>query len=160
MRGDVSGAVAAALVSLPLSMTIGVVALAPLGKEYAIQGVMAGLFGAIVLSLVAALLGARSVLISGPRAASALILASLITQLFVSDELAFPSGETLQHVISIAYFAILLAGVIQLLGGLLRIGSIVKYIPYPVIAGFVNSSALLIIMGQSWVLCKRYSNHT
>ena len=152
MRGDVSGAVAAALVSLPLSMTIGVVALAPLGKEYAIQGVMAGLFGAIVLSLVAALLGARSVLISGPRAASALILASLITQLFVSDELAFPSGETLQHVISIAYFAILLAGVIQLLGGLLRIGSIVKYIPYPVIAGFVNSSALLIIMGQSWVL--------
>ncbi len=152
LRGDLSGGVAAALVSLPLSMTIGVVAFAPLGKEYAMQGVMAGLFGAVILGFVASLLGARSVLISGPRAASALILASLITQLFLSDDLYFPSGETIQHVIVIAYFAILLAGAIQLLGGALRIGSIVKYIPYPVIAGFVNSSALLIITGQSWVL--------
>lgn len=152
VRGDITGALASVLVSLPLSMTIGVVAFAPLGKEFAVQGVMAGLFGAIILGAASALFGAKAVLISGPRAASALILSSLITQLLLSDALFFPSGETIEHVIAIAYFAILLAGAIQIASGVLGIGNIVKYIPYPVIAGFVNSSALLIISGQSWVL--------
>ncbi len=151
LRGDVSGAIAAVLVSLPLSMTVGVIAFAPLGSEYAIQGVMAGLFGAIILGAVSALFGSRSALISGPRAAPALILASLITNLLLSDDLYFPSGETTQHVIAISYFAILLAGAMQFICGAVRVGGIVKYIPYPVIAGFVNSSALLIIFSQSWV---------
>ncbi len=140
------------LVSLPLSMTIGVIAFAPLGKEYVMQGVMAGLYSAIALGLIAALLGTKSVLISGPRAASALILSSLITQIMLSDDLFFPSGETIPNVILIAYFTILLASFIQLTSGVLKFANIIKYIPYPVIAGFINSSALLIIMGQCWVL--------
>jgi len=152
LRGELTGAVATTLVSLPLSMTIGVVAFAPLGKDFALQGVMAGLFGAITIGFVATVLGTKSLLISGPRASSALILASLMTQLFLSDALYFPSGETVQHVISIAYFSQILGGAVQLFGGAFRFGNIVKYIPYPVISGFVNSSALLIIMSQSWVL--------
>ena len=64
----------------------------------------------------------------------------------------FPSGETIPNVISIAFFAILLAGAIQVVCGATRMANIVKNIPYPVIAGFINSSALLIILGQSWTL--------
>jgi SulP family sulfate permease len=112
IKGDFLGAIAATLVSLPLSMTIGVVAFAPLGRDYAVQGVLAGVYGAIILGFVAALLGGRSILVSGPRAASALILASLITQLLLAEDLMFPSGQTIPSVISIAFSAILLAGAI------------------------------------------------
>ena len=112
IKGDFLGAIAATLVSLPLSMTIGVVAFAPLGRDYAVQGVLAGVYGAIILGFVAALLGGRSILVSGPRAASALILASLITQLLLAEDLMFPSGQTVPSVISIAFSAILLAGAI------------------------------------------------
>ena len=152
LKGDFLGAIAATLVSLPLSMTIGVVAFMPLGSDYAVQGVLAGIYGAVILGFVAAILGGRSILISGPRAASALILASLISQLLLSEDLMFPSGETIPNVISIAFFAILLAGAIQAVCGATRMANIVKNIPYPVIAGFINSSALLIILGQSWTL--------
>ena len=152
LKGDFLGAVAATLVSLPLSMTIGVVAFMPLGRDYAVQGVLTGIYGAVILGFIAALLGARSILVSGPRAASALILASLISQLLLSEDLMFPSGQTVPNVISIAFFAILLAGAIQMVCGATRMANIVKNIPYPVIAGFINSSALLIILGQSWTL--------
>ncbi|NQU57971.1 MAG: SLC26A/SulP transporter family protein, partial [Rhodospirillales bacterium] len=111
-----------------------------------------GVFGAAILSIFSALFGARTILVSGPRAASALIVASLITNLLLSEDLFFPSGQTIPHVISIAFFAILLAGLFQFASGFMRIGNIVKFIPYPVVSAFVNSSALLIISGQSWIL--------
>jgi MFS superfamily sulfate permease-like transporter len=152
LKGDFLGAIAATLVSLPLSMTIGVVAFMPLGGDYAVQGVLTGIYGAVILGFVAATLGGRSILVSGPRAASALILASLISQLLLSEDLMFPSGQTIPNVISIAFFTILLAGAIQAACGATRMANIVKNIPYPVIAGFINSSALLIILGQSWTL--------
>jgi len=152
LKSDFLGALSALLVSLPLSMTIGVIAFAPLGNEYAVTGALAGVYGAAILSICSAIFGARTILISGPRAASALIVASLITKLLLSEDLFFPSGQTIPYVISIAFFAIFLAGLIQLAVGTMRIGNIVKFIPYPVISAFVNSSALLIISGQSWVL--------
>ena len=152
LKGDFLGALSALLVSLPLSMTIGVIAFAPLGSEYIIQGVMAGVFGAATLSVVSAFFGARTPLISGPRAATALIVASLITNLLVSEDLFFPSGETVGHVIAITFFAILLAGIIQAVAGATRLANIIKFIPYPVVSAFVNSSALLIISGQAWIL--------
>ena len=152
LKGDFQGAIAAALVSLPLSMTIGVVAFLPLGSDYAVQGVLAGIYGAIILGFVTAILGGRSILVSGPRAASALILASLISQLLLNEDLMFPSGKTIPNVLSIAFFAVLLAGAIQALCGAARMANIVKNIPYPVVAGFINSSAVLIILGQIWTL--------
>jgi len=152
LKGDVLGALAALLVSLPLSMTIGVIAFAPLGKEYAVSGALAGVYGAAILSLCSALFGARTMLVSGPRAASALIVASLITNLLLSEELYFPTGQTIPYVISISFYAIFLAGILQFLIGFFRIGNLVKFIPYPVVSAFINSSALLIISGQIWIL--------
>ena len=152
LRGDLFGALAALLVSLPLSMTIGVIAFAPLGKEYAVDGALAGVYGAAILSIFSAIFGARTILVSGPRAASALIVASLITKLLLSEDLFFPSGETVPHVITITFFAIFLAGLFQFACGSMRIGHAVKFIPYPVVSAFVNSSALLIISAQCWIL--------
>jgi len=152
LKGDISGALAAFLVSLPLSMTIGVIAFAPLGKEYAVSGALAGIYGAAILSLCSALFGARTILVSGPRAASALIVASLITNLLLSEDLYFPTGQTIPYVISISFFAVFLAGVLQFLIGSFCVGNLVKFIPYPVVSAFINSSALLIISGQIWTL--------
>ena len=75
-KGDLAGAAAASLVSLPISMTVGVIAFAPLGRDYAVQGVLAGVYGAVALGIIAALFGARTVMLTGPRAASALMITS------------------------------------------------------------------------------------
>lgn len=152
IKPDLAGGLAAFLVSLPLSMMIGLVAFAPLGKDYAVFAAISGIYGAIFLSLGALFFGARSIMVSGPRAASALILASLIEQLLRSDQLYFPAGQTIPNVIGIAFFAVLLAGLIQFLFGFFRMGNVVKNIPHPVASGFINSTALLIILGQVWIL--------
>jgi len=151
-RGDFMGAVASTLVSLPISMSVGVISFAPLGKDYLAEGVLAGVYGAIILGLMSALFGARSIMLTGPRAASALIIASLMAHLLSSDNLLFPPGQTANFVIAITFFAIFLAGAIQFLLGATRAANIVKNIPYPVAAGFMNSAALVVITGQSWAL--------
>ncbi|MDA1089246.1 MAG: SulP family inorganic anion transporter [Proteobacteria bacterium] len=152
LKGDLAGGAAASLVSLPISMTVGVIAFAPLGKDFAVQGVLAGIYGAVALGIFAALFGARSIMMTGPRAASALIIASLMTNLLASDDLLFPSGQTVHYVIAITFFAMFMAGAIQFLAGRTGIANIVKNIPQPVAAGFMNSAALIVIIKQSWAL--------
>lgn len=152
LLGDLRGAVAVSMVSLPIGMVVGTVAFAPLGKDYLVHGALAGLYGGAVTGFVAAALGARTVLVSGPRAASALVLGSLLTQLLLSEDLMFPSGTTVQHVMAIGFFAVLLAGALQVVSGIAGLARVIKNIPYPVISGFLNSSALLILLSQVWVL--------
>lgn len=152
LAGDLRGATAAAMVSLPISLVVGTVALAPLGKDYVVHGALAGAYGGVMVGLLAALTGARTTLVSGPRAAAALVLASLLTNLLLSDDLMFPSGTTVTHVMAIGFFAVLLAGFLQLLFGLGGMAGIVKNIPYPVVSGFLNSSAVLILLSQVWTL--------
>ncbi|NQU59808.1 MAG: SLC26A/SulP transporter family protein [Rhodospirillales bacterium] len=151
-KGDFIGAIASTLMSLPISMSVGVIAFAPLGKDYATQGVIAGIYGAIMLGFCSALFGGRSIMLSGPRAASGLVVASLMAQIIASDDLLFPPGQTVHFVVALTFFTIFLAGLIQFLAGATRIANIVKNIPHPVAAGFMNSAALIVITGQIWTL--------
>lgn len=152
IKGDLSGGFAAFLISLPLSMMIGLVAFAPLGKDYVVFAAISGIYGAVFLSVGSVLFGGRSIMVSGPRAASALILASLIEQILRSDDLFFPSGQTIPNVICIAFFTVVLAGLFQFLFGFFKMGHVVKNIPHPVVSGFINSTAILIVLGQVWIL--------
>ncbi len=150
--GDLKGGIVAAFISLPMSMSMGIVAFAPFGPDLAVHGGVAGIYSAVIVGVCAAVFGGRVLMVPSPRAAAAVIFASLAVHVMASDSLMFPSGTTVTHTIAIAFLAAFLAGVIQAGLGFSDYGSIVKYIPQPVVAGFVNSSALLIVLSQLNVL--------
>ncbi|NQV83847.1 MAG: SLC26A/SulP transporter family protein [Rhodospirillales bacterium] len=152
LKGDIKGGLVAALISLPMSMSMGIVAFLPFGPEYAVQGGVAGIYGAIIVGIGALIFGGRVVMVPGPRAVVAMIFSSLAVHLLSSEDLMFPSGTSVSNILTIGFLAIFLAGVLQSGLGFLKHGKIVKYIPQPVIAGFVNSSALLIVLAQLGIL--------
>jgi SulP family sulfate permease len=146
------GGISTTLMSFPVSMTYGAIAFLPFGFEYMPLGSIAGIFGAIISSILLAPVGSTSVLASGPRAASILIFSALCAQLLTQDQLFGPTDNKMAVILVIGFFAMALAGVVQTVAGLLRFGTLVKYIPFPVVSGFVNASVVLIILGQVWAL--------
>lgn len=152
LLGDVKGGLVAAFISLPMSMGMGIVAFSPLGVGYVVQGAIAGIYGAIIVGLVAYAFGARTLMMPGPRSAPAVICASLMTQLLGVGYLAIDAAAMPAIVIAMVFFAMLLAGMAQAFLGFFRYGNLVRYIPRPVFSGFVNSSALLIILSQACIL--------
>ena len=129
-RGDLFGGLSAGVVALPLCLALG--ALSGLGPE-------AGLYGAIVLGILAALLGGTPVLVSGPTAPMTLVAAGVVAASML------PNGQVnLAFVVAV----FLLTGALQMLFGLLRLGSYIRYVPYPVISGFMSGIGVLIFIQQ------------
>lgn len=129
-RGDLFGGLSAGVVALPLCLALG--ALSGLGPE-------GGLYGAIVLGILGALFGGTPVLVSGPTAPMALVSAGVIAASML------PNGQVnLAFVVAI----FLLTGALQVLMGLLRLGSYIRYVPYPVISGFMSGIGVLIFIQQ------------
>lgn len=139
---DASGAVASALVSVPQTMAYGVIAVSLCGPGWTGAGVLAGLYGSVLAGLLAVILGSNPVVVVGPRAATVLVLAALIGHL-----LQLP-GVDVVAALAYACVTVVLAGLFQVAMGWLRLGQLAEFIPYPVIAGFLNGSALLIITSQ------------
>lgn len=140
---DIVGGFNAAMISLPQSLGLGIVAFAPLGAAFVTEGALSGLLGAACAGLLIPLLGGNRVMISGPRVAATLVVAT------VTAQLAAPGSPFEGQVAFAATLAMLaLAGVIQLLFGLFRLGAFIKYVPYPVVAGIVTGSGVLIISSQ------------
>jgi SulP family sulfate permease len=129
-RGDLFGGLSAGVVALPLCLALG--ALSGLGPE-------AGLYGAIVLGILASLLGGTAVLVSGPTAPMTLVSAGIVAASTLPD-----GHVNLGFVVTI----FLLTGALQLLLGVLRLGSYIRYVPYPVISGFMSGIGVLIIIQQ------------
>jgi SulP family sulfate permease len=141
---EVAGGLAAALLALPGAVGNGLVAFAPLGPEHAAAGAVAGLTGAIVLGAVAALLGGTPGLVSAPSGPAAAMLTALAAHLAATDPARAPV---------LLLTAGVLAGAIQLGFGALRLGTMVKFIPYPVVAGFLSAAGILLAWSQlPWLL--------
>lgn len=148
---DISGGITAAVIGLPKNIAYGLIALAPLGTAWQGQGVMAGFAAAIVGGGLAALLGGTPALISAPSAAAALVFASTISQLIaVAPQFAGDvAPENYQLLVLVLGFLVMaLAGLCQVIFGFLRLGNLIKFTPYPVIAGLLNGLALLVLVGE------------
>lgn len=136
LSGDLFGGLTAAIVALPLALAFGV---------QSGMGAIAGLYGAIALGIIAALLGGTKTQISGPTGPMTVISAAVI-----SGEIAyFGSLEAAMPSIVVTF---MLAGFFQILMGLAKIGQYIKYMPYPVISGFMNGIGLIIIILQLFPL--------
>jgi SulP family sulfate permease len=132
-RGDLLGGITAGIVALPLALAFGVSS--GLGPS-------AGLYGAIFISFFAALFGGTPTQISGPTApmtaVSMIVIAGIIAAYDGSVEKALPAILTV----------FLLGGLMQIGLGLMGIGRYIRYIPYPVVSGFMTAIGLIIIITQ------------
>ncbi len=132
-KGDLFGGITAGIVALPLALAFGV---------SSGLGPTAGLYGAIFLSFFAALLGGTNTQISGPTApmtaVSMIIIASIIA---VNDG---DVGKALPTIVIV----FLMAGIFQVLLGVLKLGTYIKYIPYPVVSGFMTAIGVIILITQ------------
>ncbi len=150
LKGDFFGGLTGAIASLPSSLAYGLVAFSPLGPDYIGFGLQAGIYSAIIAGLFAGLFGGTRGLISGPKAPETLIIASTLAQLIATGFYQVPADELVVLAITASFLMIALAGVLQVILGIFGIGRLIKFIPYPVIAGFMNGSAILIMISQIW----------
>lgn len=139
--GDVWGGLAAMLVALPSSIAFGVLVFSAADPALAPQGAWYGMLGAAALGIVAPLAGGTRALITAPCAPAAAILAGLAA-LLVSR------GTDPGHVIVLLGLTALLAGLLQFAFGLAKGGRVIKYIPYPVVSGYLTGVGAIIAISQ------------
>lgn len=127
------------LVALPSAVAFGLIVYAPLGPGMAGAGALAGMLGAIALGVLAPLFGGTPRLISAPSAPAAAVLAA-----FVAQQVGAGSS-----VVALVFLTAIAAGLLQFAFGALGGGRLMKYIPYPVIAGYLSGVGILIMLTQA-----------
>jgi sulfate permease, SulP family len=140
-RGDLWGGFAAMLVALPSAVAFGVTIFTPLGGEYGARGAMAGMLGAIILGLVAGLFGGTRRLISAPCAPAAAVLSALTIDM-IRD------GHPVSVIVTALLLVTVISSLIQLCFGVLRVGQLINYMPYPVVCGYLSGVGIVIIISQ------------
>ena len=125
LKNDILAGITVAIVALPLALAFGVVSGA---------GAIAGLYGAIILGFIASLLGGVSVQVSGPTGPMTVVTAAAVAT-FSND---------FSTVMAVVFFA----GIIQISFGIVDLGKWIKFIPYPIISGFMCGIGVIIIILQ------------
>src|SRR5262245_57595936 len=146
-RGELAGGLVSAAVAIPLAMGYGMFAFVVLGNEYFPDGALAGLITATVLGIACVALGDKSANIYAPRVTTTFFIGILLYGLAHSEAPVLRSGG-LTLTIAALFAILLLAGVFQALFGLTRLGTLIKFIPQPVMSGFQNAAALLLFLIQ------------
>jgi len=133
IKGDAFGGITAGIVALPLALAFGVSS--GLGPS-------AGLYGAIFISFFAALFGGTSTQISGPTAPM-----TAVSMVVIAGIIAANDGD-LDKALPAILTVFLLAGVMQIGLGLIGLGKYIRYIPYPVVSGFMTAIGVIILITQ------------
>ncbi|MBI4326978.1 MAG: SulP family inorganic anion transporter, partial [Chloroflexi bacterium] len=147
LAGDVWGGFASMLVALPSSIAFGVAIYAVLGANYVAQGAMAGILGAIAIGLLAPLFGGAPRLVSAPCAPAAMVMVALVTEL-VGGAPGSAGFAQPQQVVLLMTLVALISGLLQFLYGSIGCGRLIKYIPYPVVSGYLSGVGVLIFISQ------------
>ena len=134
LRGDIFGGITAGIIALPLALAFGV---------SSGLGPTAGLYGAIFLSFFAALLGGTNTQISGPTAPMTALSMVVIASLIASND-----GDV-SKALPIILAVFMLSGLLQVGLGFMGLGKYIRYIPYPVVSGFMTAIGLIILTTQT-----------
>lgn len=130
LKGDMLGGLTAAIVSLPLALTFGVASGA---------GAEAGLYGAIIIGLFASLFGGTATLISEPTGPMTVVMTAVVTSLIAANP---------ENGMAMAFTVVMLAGLFQILFGVLKLGKYITLMPYSVVSGFMSGIGLILIILQ------------
>ena len=133
IKGDAFGGITAGIVALPLALAFGVSS--GLGPS-------AGLYGAIFISFFAALFGGTNTQISGPTAPM-----TAVSMVVIAGIVAANDGDVTKALPAILTIFIL-AGLFQIILGVIGLGKYIRYIPYPVVSGFMTAIGLIILLTQ------------
>ena len=133
LKGDLFGGITAGIVALPLALAFGVSS--GLGPS-------AGLYGAIFISFFAALFGGTNTQISGPTAPM-----TAVSMIAIASIIALNDGDV-SKALPVILTVFLLAGLMQIVLGGLGLGTYIKYIPYPVVSGFMTAIGIIILVTQ------------
>ncbi len=132
-RGDLFGGITAGIVALPLALAFGL---------QSGMGATAGLYGAIFISFFAALFGGTNTQISGPTAPMTAVSMVVIASIIAANE-----GD-LDRALPAILLVFLLAGLFQIVFGIIKLGQYIHYIPYPVVSGFMTGIGVIILITQ------------
>jgi len=133
IKGDAFGGITAGIVALPLALAFGV---------SSGLGPTAGLYGAIFISFFAALFGGTSTQISGPTAPM-----TAVSMIVIAGIIATNDGDVTKA-LPVILTVFLLAGLMQIGLGVLGLGKYIRYIPYPVVSGFMTAIGVIILLTQ------------
>ena len=130
VKGDIFGGITAAVIALPMALTFGVASGA---------GASAGLWGAILVGFFAALFGGTPTLISEPTGPMTVVMTAVIASLTAANP---------DQGLAMAFTVVMLAGVFQIIFGVLKLGRYVTMMPYTVISGFMSGIGVILIILQ------------
>lgn len=129
------------LVALPSAIAFGVTIFAPLGRSYAAQGALAGILGVTALGLVAGAFGGTNRLITAPCAPAAAVMSAFAIQLT-------HAGNSAELVVLMLSLMGLMCGLLQIGFGAVGLGRLIKYMPFPVVSGYLSGVGIIIIVSQ------------
>lgn len=129
-RGDIFGGVTAAVIALPMALAFGVASGA---------GAASGLWGAVLVGFFAALFGGTPTLISEPTGPMTVIMTAVIANLTASDP---------KNGMAMAFTVVMMAGIFQIIFGLLRLGKYITMMPYTVVSGFMSGIGIILAILQ------------
>ena len=130
VRGDLFGGVTAAVIALPMALAFGVASGA---------GAEAGLYGAVLIGLFAALFGGTPTLISEPTGPMTVVFTAVIAGMIAANP---------ENGLAMAFTTVMLTGIFQMVFGLLKLGRYVTMMPYTVISGFMSGIGFILIIIQ------------
>ena len=132
LRGDAFGGLTAAVIALPMALAFGIASGA---------GAAAGLWGAVIIGLVASLFGGTPTLISEPTGPMTVVFTSVIISFTAT-------ADSPEQALAMAFSVGLLAGVFQILFGVFRLGRYITMMPYTVISGFMSGIGIILVLLQ------------
>ena len=130
LKGDVFGGLTAAVIALPMALAFGIA-----------SGAGAGLWGAVIIGLVASLFGGTPTLISEPTGPMTVVFTSVIISFTAT-------ADSPEQALAMAFSVGVLAGIFQILFGLFRLGRYVTMMPYTVISGFMSGIGIILVLLQ------------
>jgi sulfate permease, SulP family len=152
VRGEAAGGLVSAAVAIPLAMGYGMFAFGAFGDSYFAAGALAGLITALVFGVACVVLGDPTTTVYAPRVISSFFLGALTYGLVHSGAPQIAAGG-IPLVLAMVFAIVLLAGAFEALFGFVKLGSLIKFTPQPVMAGFQNAAALLLFLVQLGNVC-------
>jgi sulfate permease, SulP family len=148
--GDLLGGIVGALITIPIILSCGVISYQNIGPAYITMGISAAFLTSIIAALLSGIFGKQPLHINSPKTTHAAILSGLMVSIASTHAFSttFSITEAPLILILIGLITLSISGFTQMLLGGFKLGFLVKFIPYPVLAGFINGFALQIILNQ------------
>jgi len=143
---EAGAGISAAFVLVAMMLPLGLIAFAPLG-EYAVEaGLRAALAAAIFGNLTALVLSGALLPNEVPRASSVFLFAAFVLRIAGDSQLRASPTQGVVEILYLAALCLTLTGIIQIAFGVLRLGNIARFVPYPVVAGLMSGLAISLVI--------------